>query len=729
MATLVLSAVGTALGGPLGGALGALVGNQLDRTIAGAPRREGPRLKELAVTTSSYGTPMARHYGTVRAPGSVIWATNLMETQEESGGGKTSPAINTYSYSASFAVALASRPIKRLGRIWADGNLLRGAGGDLKVGGALRIYDGHGDQDRDPLIASDRGTACPAFRNVAYCVFEELQLADFGNRVPSLTFEIIADDGAVSLTEMTAWLNRPVTSSRALPDLTGFTDEGGPLAATLGLIDQVYPMICDGSQAIISIAALEVLPEEAPLLPEPAMDMEGDGFGAQSGRLSRRRNDDRDIPDGLRYYDIERDYQAGLQRAEGRAQPGRTRVIEFPGVLHASKARQLCNSVVQRASRSGEQLMWRIAEINPAFAPGQIVSVPGHSGVWRIEGWEWRIGGVELDLLRLPPYAAKATNTDAGTVLSPKDVPASPTILLAYELPWDGMGSDAERRVYAAASSSSDGWTGAALYAEAAGTLAYLQPSGSRRSVLGVLKEPLGASSSTLFDRNAQVIAHLASEQFALTATTMQGLAEGRNRVLIGGEVLQFASTKTLGSGLWQLSGLLRGRGGTEAAALEGHEAGAAFVLLDDRPVILDQSNAAFATTHSLAAIGLADSTPVLAPIVNSDVGRRPLTPVHPRAIEISGGGWRLTWTRRARGAWKWPVLGDVPLVEQAENYLVGVGDSEAPALRWEISEPQLELSPAIISSLRGNHAGERLWVRQVGTFGMSDPALLRIIN
>ena len=55
------------------------------------------------------------------------------------GGGKGKPKVTTYSYTASFAVALASRPIAGIGRIWADGNLLRGAAGDLKTGG----HDAH----------------------------------------------------------------------------------------------------------------------------------------------------------------------------------------------------------------------------------------------------------------------------------------------------------------------------------------------------------------------------------------------------------------------------------------------------------------------------------------------------------------------------------------------------------------------------------------------------------
>src|SRR5690606_38242840 len=121
--------------------------------------------------------PVPRHFGTMRAAGTVIWATDLVESRERNGGGKGRPATTSYSYSASFAVALASRPIRGLRRVWADGMLLRGAAGDLKVAGALRVHLGQGDQPPDPLIASAVGAArCPAFRGLAYCVFEALQL-------------------------------------------------------------------------------------------------------------------------------------------------------------------------------------------------------------------------------------------------------------------------------------------------------------------------------------------------------------------------------------------------------------------------------------------------------------------------------------------------------------------------------------------------------------------------
>lgn len=191
MATLVLTALGTAIGGPLGGAIGGLLGSQIDHAIVGGAKREGPRLKELGVSTSSYGSAIPRLHGRMRVPATIVWATDLQEHREKTGGGKGKPSMTSYSYSVSFAVALSSRPISGLGRVWADGSLLRGAAGDLKAGGTMRLYTGHGDQPLDPLIASAEPN-CPAFRGLAYCVFESLELSDFGNRIPALTFEVIA---------------------------------------------------------------------------------------------------------------------------------------------------------------------------------------------------------------------------------------------------------------------------------------------------------------------------------------------------------------------------------------------------------------------------------------------------------------------------------------------------------------------------------------------------------
>lgn len=125
MATLILSTVGTALGGPIGGALGSIVGQAFDQSLFGAPAHRGPRLDDLRMQTSSYGSQIPRIYGTMRVAGTVVWAGDLVEQEVVSAAKGTAGAIS-YTYSASFAVALSSREAGRVGRIWAEGKLLRG---------------------------------------------------------------------------------------------------------------------------------------------------------------------------------------------------------------------------------------------------------------------------------------------------------------------------------------------------------------------------------------------------------------------------------------------------------------------------------------------------------------------------------------------------------------------------------------------------------------------------
>ena len=80
-------------------------------------------------------------------------------------------------------------------RIWADGKLLydkSGASPEVAKGGLrFRFHTGNETQLPDPLIEAHVGDGrAPAHRGLCYLVFEDLPLADFGNRIPNLTAEI-----------------------------------------------------------------------------------------------------------------------------------------------------------------------------------------------------------------------------------------------------------------------------------------------------------------------------------------------------------------------------------------------------------------------------------------------------------------------------------------------------------------------------------------------------------
>ncbi len=714
MATLLLTAVGTAIGGPVGGAIGALIGQQADQAIFGSGTIEGPRLKELSVTTSSYGQPIARVFGRMRVPGTVIWSTDLIESSAKSGGGKGRPSTKTYSYSTSFAVALSSLPVSSLGRIWADGELLRGAAGDLKTEGVLRFYDGHGDDPVDPLVAADKGSAAPAFRDCAYVVFEDLQLADFGNRIPTLTFEIMAESpSSVALNDIVP-LAISGDSSQTLPHLRGFADEGGPLASSLSALNRVFPLSCVTKGSGFTLSPIDssgaVL---ATLSPEVS--------NAEEGQRNRRRAERfAQEPVALRYYDENRDYQPGVQRAIGSRPNGREAMIDIPATMQADDARKLANSSANRARWQHEQITWNTADLNPTVEPGSIVKIPDMPGRWLVKGWEWFDRGVELNLERLAPGLAGDVSSDSGAAKHPNDELIGPTLLSVFEVPADGTSSAAEPIIFAAASSATSSWKGAALYVERAGGLIPIGSTSAPRAVSGVIAGSLGPSNATHFEPGSSVLIDLPDDNLSFAETTIAGLALGENRVLIGDEVVQFLSAEVVSTGRWKLSGLLRGRGGTEASAQNGHEPGAQATLLDDNLTALNPSEVSSNTNTRIAAIGLGDDEPTFANLANSGLSRRPLTPVHPRLSKSHDGSWHFCWTRRARGQWLWEDLVDTPLVEESEAYLIGYGPADSPFRSWNTIEPEVSFSEVERSDLLANFGPQEFWVKQVGTFSSS---------
>ena len=186
MAQVVLGGVGQAVGGGLGRAVGAAIGGLLDSgLVAGLepPRQRGPRLSALSLQGAAEGAPMACVFGRARVAGQVIWAARFLEGRTTSAAGKGGPRVTEYDYSLSFAVALCEGPIDGIGRIWADGQLMD------RSGVTMRLHCGTGEQTPDPLIEAIEGEA-PAYRGVAYVVFEDLPLGPYGNRPPQLAFEV-----------------------------------------------------------------------------------------------------------------------------------------------------------------------------------------------------------------------------------------------------------------------------------------------------------------------------------------------------------------------------------------------------------------------------------------------------------------------------------------------------------------------------------------------------------
>lgn len=216
MATLALGLVGTAIGASIGGGItvlgatltaasiggmiGATVGGYIDNMIIAsltpAIRNEGPRLQEITVMQSTEGAVVGQLYGIMRVGGNLIWSSRFKETKTteseevggKGGGGGQTVETTTYTYSCSFAVAFGEGNDRvQLGRLWMDGKEV-----DLSVVQST-FYRGTETQGADSVIQGVEGAAnTPAFRGTCYIVFEDFELADYSNRIPQVTAEIIA---------------------------------------------------------------------------------------------------------------------------------------------------------------------------------------------------------------------------------------------------------------------------------------------------------------------------------------------------------------------------------------------------------------------------------------------------------------------------------------------------------------------------------------------------------
>ncbi|SFR97966.1 phage tail protein [Sphingomonas jatrophae] len=712
MATLVLSTVGTLVGGPIGGAVGALIGQSLDQRML-APSRRGPRLGDLSVQTSSYGSAIPHIFGMLRVAGTVIWSTDLIEDRYKSGGGKGQPKVTNYSYSASFAVALSGRAIRGVGRIWADGKLLRGAGGDWKSGiAAFRLHHGGEGQPADPLIASLEGEA-PAYRGIAYAVFEGLELADFGNRIPSLTFEVRADDGPVSLGAITAALSGGGLEGPATPLLAGFAATGDSLRGAIEALADALPLPLRDTGTALSLgtgAQITLSAEEA-----------GTGGEAPAARLARSRDAAGTLPDevAISYYEPARDWQASLQRARAGAGPGRRAMrVELPAALAAGEAKAIAEARLALHWTERRRATVRLPFQRMSIAPGDLVTVPELPGRWRVESAALDGMIVELGLVAHGAASALVLPAAAGRVTGDADLIAGQTVLALLDLPpLDGVPAD-RPQLWVAAAGTGVGWRRAALlvsldegasWAEAGGT--------APAATMGWADTVLPAGSSLQFDMTGAVEVTLANDAMWLESRDDAALSRGANLAMLGGELIQFGVAEPLGARRFRLSRLLRGRRGSEGA-MTHHAEGESFVLVERETLLpIDLPLAQIGRSVRVLAVGRGDTRDgVEAQAIVGARAVRPPAPVALTAERLPDGTVVVRWTRRSRTGWDWLDGADAPLGEEREAYRLTIGGRTE-----ETGSPVWRYSPAAQAADRQT-GPIAIAVRQLGTIAVSDP-------
>lgn len=726
MATLVLTAVGSIFGGPLGGAVGAILGQQFDQRVLLKPKgRQGPRLGDLAVQTSSYGTAIPKLFGTMRVAGTVIWATDLIEHRKKSGGGKGRPKVTTYSYSVSFAVALSARPIRAIRRIWADGKLLRGAAGDFKTETGFRLWKGDEDAGADPLIASIEGGAqTPAYRGIAYVVFENFQLADYGNRIPMLTFEVEADAGPVPIAAIARELSGGAITGAEGRRIGGYAASGDSVRGAVETLAIAAPL------AIMDDGAALVLNEGAAATRMIARAAMGAAAKGHAPVRARRLGDALTIPDEiiLSYYEPSRDYQAGLHRARRDVRGRRAERIELPAALSATEAKAIAEAHLARAwtARNSRTLYLPWGDLD--LAPGMAVRIEGEPGLWRVRQAMFENMSLSLDLTQIEAGALPDTGAEAGRPVRAADLIHGPTILNAFELPDMGESPATAPRIFVAAAGREIGWRSAALafsiddgarWTEAGGTAA--------PATMGEVRVPPGDGTSWLFDDYNWLEISLLNDGMMLNDADDAQLLGGANLALIGNELIQFGTATPLGGSHYRLSRLLRGRGGTEFA-MTGHVAGETFVLVESETMLpIELPVSALGAQARFLASGVGD--PVAATVENDvrGISMMPPSPVALSGERMANGDLKMRWTRRSRLGWRWIDGIDAPLGEESEAYRIAILRNGNEIRIFNVSTPQFIYPHDAEAADRSGGANLHISVAQIGTHGASHPGYFLI--
>jgi len=207
-----------------GSPTGALYGAQIGLAVGGyldppkGPKQQGPNLGDLTLQTATYGAFIPRGYGTFPVTGNVFWlengqyAVSSVETSSGGKGGGSKATQESLYYTATFAVGLLDctdgTPIKGIRRIWIANKPFSDAGSsELSAIAAtanaaqfFTLHKGEMNQLPDERMQATLGVAnTPAFRGMAYIVFKDFPLAQYGNTLAGVQIRVeIVKSGAAA---------------------------------------------------------------------------------------------------------------------------------------------------------------------------------------------------------------------------------------------------------------------------------------------------------------------------------------------------------------------------------------------------------------------------------------------------------------------------------------------------------------------------------------------------
>lgn len=688
--------------------------------MLGKPKNvEGPRIADLHLQGSQYGTPIPRIYGEcVRIAGNVIDKSDLIETYHKKKKkmlGFTLTSQKWYTYSASLAILLAegALPAAPIRKIYAQGKVIfdREAGdaptltaqggykwtraeGAHDVFKSVTFYPGTATQGVDPIVQSFHGSdPVPAYRHTAYVVIERIELQDWGNSIPNLEFEVetsfptLGDTlhdlcSAADVEVHTGQLETRPLRGYAVGSASSVWGALEPLAGTFS-----FDMVAQGDtfRCIERGKTLRTILTEGDFAARPADSHE------VKDTISLDREDPIKYPDEvvLTYFDVDRDYQTNTQRAFRNEGYSKNKMsVEVPLALTAAEAADVVwRTLSESLAAIGEIKLYLNAGLRWLQA-SNLVGVPIGDQIhtFRIGDIKESPNGV-LEVSGAFDDALSYVQDQAGAV---GIMPGNPLTLVGETImqPIDAaiLNDETDTGFYYAVVGTGAGWRGCEIYrADGTGsplTFELIFDPGLP-AIIGECTTTLADGATDVWDHVNSVTVSLYGTQTLESVTESDVLVQNANFAWIGapdgegGEYINFLNATPGGSPtVWTLSGLLRGRRGTEFATA-GHGSGERFVLMEQDPINrIDFGPVDWNITNTYQPVSVFQDQDDAATFefTNTGEGKRPYAPVHLEGVRNgTNNDILLQWERRTRLNTPALAAGPVPLGEETEAYEIDI--------------------------------------------------------
>jgi hypothetical protein len=433
-------------------------------------------------------------------------------------------------------------------------------------------------------------------------------------------------------------------------------------------------------------------------------------LGEDAGsKMTTQTADETTLPRSVRvhYLAVSRDYEPGEQISPVRVETAATNDvdIELPMVLEDDEAARIAEVLWAEAWHSRRSHQTSIDGGLQQLEPCDPIEVPIENKFRRV-----RILSIEdvlpavrkLELIRDDngSYISYAVGSTPGYVRPTIEI-AGPVELTLLDLPAlrdedDDAGMYAAIRPYLVDSVFRGATIMRGVDGESYTTVA---PIGTA-TPMGVLIDALPEELYTIWDETNSIRVQM--QWGELESRTEDAVLGGANAAAIGAhgrwEIIQFRDATLIGEDIWQLSGLLRGRRGTE------HNIGTSIV--GDKFVMLSMGGLSRVSVsiddvgaerfYKAVATGTAFADAEAQAIVAGGEALKPFSPVHLDAALEDDGDILLTWIRRGRLGQMMRSGIDIPLSELTESYEVDILIDDVVTRTLEVIEQEAVYTPAM---------------------------------